>query len=267
MRVAGTRDGQHFTEPVIESTPETPEEGLALFARIARDVAGDDTIEGLFGGITGVWNKDRTALVHSPNMAAWTGKPLRSLIEKELSAPLVVENDADVVGLGEVHAGAGRGSAVCVYITVSTGVGGARIVDGVIDRAVVGFEPGHHIIDRSRLNNGELYEATLEGHISGTSLERRSGRKPYDVTDPDVWEELSAQTAIGVYNSILFWSPDRVVLGGSMIVGDPAIPVDRIRHHTERLGSFLPELPEIRKAELGSVGGLHGALALSRMHS
>ena len=264
MRIAGTRGEGSFTEPVINKTPPTAEEGLEIFSRVVEEIRNDESVEGLYGGITGVWDAERDHLVYSPNMEGWVGTSIRSLFTDRFSVPFVVENDADIVGLGEARFGAGKGSAVCAYITISTGVGGGRIVDGRIDRSTVGFEPGHHILHRGLLEEGQRYEASFEGHVSGTALEQRSGVKAYEIPqDDDVWEELAHKSALGVYNSILFWSPDTIVLGGSMIVGDPAIPIDRIRDHVYDIGAFLPTLPEIKKAELESIGGIYGALALS----
>lgn len=266
-RVSATEDGNTFIDPIIYKTPESAEEGVEMmFTAIEKINENRKEIEGLWGGITGVWDKERNSLVYSPNMKGWVNKPIRELFEEKFSAPLVVGNDADVVGLGEVHYGAGKGSRICAYITISTGVGGARIVDGKIDKAAVGFEPGHHVVSLNSLNieEGLSYEATFEGTVSGTALKKRSGMDPVDIDDPEVWEELSFQSAVGIYNSILYWSPDTVVVGGSMVVGNPDIPIDRIKFHVERLAHFLPEVPEIKRAELGDVGGLYGAMALAK---
>lgn len=266
MRVSSTVDGETFSEPIIIDTPKTAEEGVLLFFKTVEEIAKENEIEGLWGGITGVWDKDRNSLVYSPNMEGWVNKPIRKLFEEKIKAPMIAENDADVVGLGEVHYGAGIGSQICVYITISTGVGGARIVDGCIDRATVGFEPGHQIINLNSidLNSSEVYSSTLEGNVSGTALEKNTGLDPRDVVDPEIWEELAFRSAVGIFNSILFWSPDRVVVGGSMVVGDPNISIERIKYHVENLAHFLPFIPEIKKAELGAIGGIYGALALTK---
>ncbi|MCA9360901.1 ROK family protein, partial [Candidatus Kaiserbacteria bacterium] len=61
---------------------------------------------------------------------------------------------------------------------------------------------------------------------------------------------------------IMYWSPDVIVLGGSMIVGDPAIMVDDIRKYTvESLDGFV-ESPLITKAKLGDEAGLYGAMGI-----
>ncbi|MGM0629244.1 MAG: ROK family protein [Patescibacteria group bacterium] len=265
-RVSATEDGLSFVDPIKYKTPESAEEGAKMLKEAVDKIsAGGKNIEGLWGGITGVWDKERNTLVYSPNMKGWVNKPIRELFEEKLSVPLVAENDADVVGLGEFHHGAGRGSQICAYITISTGVGGTRIVNGEIDRATAGFEPGHHIINSNLLTKEFLsYEDTFEGTVSGTAVKKQFGIDPIEIEDSNIWEELAFKSAVGIYNSILFWSPDTVVVGGSMVVGDPDIPIDRIRHHVEILAKFLPEIPEIKRAELADVGGLYGAMALSK---
>ena len=173
--------------------------------------------------------------------------------------------------VGEVSAGAARGYDIAAYIGVGTGVGGTRYVDGRIDRSALGFEIGHQIIDAdgslSHTADGDIQcrgcgqVGHLEGYVSGKSLERQYNKKVYEIDDPAVWERTAKLFAYGLYNTMVHWSPDVMVLGGSMIVGDPVIPMDRIEYHLRDITKIFPELPDIKKAELGDVGGLHGALA------
>ena len=67
--------------------------------------------------------------------------------------------------------------------------------------------------------------------------------------------------AIGLNNIIVEWSPDVVVLGGSMITGDPSISIEKTENYLKEILKIFPKLPAIRKAELGDFGGLYGALA------
>jgi predicted NBD/HSP70 family sugar kinase len=170
------------------------------------------------------------------------------------------------VALGEAHFGAGQGDAIMAYLTVSTGVGGARIVDGHIDRSTFGFEPGHQFLDVDRTPWPDLVNGEAGELISGTATERRFGMKPYKVTDPAVWEELARLTAYMLANTIMHWSPNTVVLGGSMIVGDPAIPIDRIEHYLSEVLTIFPERPLVKKATLGACGGLYGAMTVVKQN-
>jgi hypothetical protein len=101
--------------------------------------------------------------------------------------------------------------------------------------------------------------------VSGTATALRFGKPAYEVHDRNVWEEEMPQwLAYGVYNTILHWSPDVVVLGGSMIVGDPAISVPKTAEKVRDMLKIFPEMPEIKAAELGDFGGVHGGLSLLR---
>ena len=255
MRLALSKDGETFGEPKVVPTPKGFDEGMQVFKETADELLGGQEIKMASGGVRGPFDSEKTMIVNSSVLPDWNNKPLKEELEKIITAPVFIENDTAMVGLGEMQNGAGKGSEIGVYITVSTGVGGTKYENGVIDENRFGFEPGHQIIDFK--NN-----KSLEDLISGTALEEREGKRAKDVTDPAVWDELAHTLAYGVYNTILHWSPDTVVLGGSMIVGDPAIDVKVVEKYLKEINTKLPELPEIKKAELGDFGGLYGALTL-----
>lgn len=256
MRIAVSKDGKHIGEPKKIPTPQDFNEGVRQIAVIAAELSEGGKIESAAGGIAGPLNRQKTTLANSPNLPGWVGKPLAEELSRAIGAPVYVENDTALVGLGEAVAGAARGHAIAAYITVSTGVGGVRIVDGAIDRSAMGFEMGHQIIDA----NGK----TLEDRISGSAFEKRYGKKPYEVTAADAWEEAARVLAVGLHNTMVYWSPDIIVLGGPMIIGNPAIPLERAREHLRNMMRIFPVFAEIKKAELGDTGGLHGALELLR---
>lgn len=263
LRVAASRDGATFGEPKKIPTPERFEEAMDAFAAIARELAQGETIAAIGGGIAGVIDRGNGVLAVSPHIAGWVGKPFARSLQERLHAPVYVENDAAVVGLGEAVYGAGKGANILAYLTVSTGVGGARLVRGKIDESAYGFEPGHQIVDA----NGPpcaLCGASgdLESMISGTALSARTRKKPYEVAQEDaVWDELARTLAVGLHNTALHWSPEAIVLGGSMMVGNPAIPLASVRAHFDRLMRIFPARTELRLASLADVGGLWGALA------
>lgn len=272
MRVAASRNGATFERMEKIGTPSRDfNEGITAFCELARSVAGDEPIDGVVGGIAATLNRDHTQLVHSPNISGWVGKPLKETLEERLNAPVFLENDTAVVGLGEASAGAGKGYDIVVYMTVSTGVGGSRIVHGQIDKRVFSFEPGHQIIDMTGsgcpscnlANSNEKAVGHLEGYASGTALERRYGKKPADIPQDDpIWDELAGFLAVGLNNTIVHWSPDAVVLGGSMMIKTPGVNIETVKKKLNDTLTVFPEVPEIKKAELEDEGGLYGALAL-----
>lgn len=244
-RVAASGDLTSLGEPIIIDTPQSYEEGMSCVAEAARTVSGG-AIERMAIGLPG-----------GRNLPDWRGKPLAADVETRLGAPVVLENDAALVGLGEAVFGAGKGADIVAYLTVSTGVNGARIVHGRIDASHQGFEIGGQY-----LSIGEEPQ-TLESLISGRAISER-----FDVASPkdlgkehEVWEELARTLAFGVHNTILHWSPERVVIGGSMM-NEIGISVPRVETHVRSIMQKFATVPLIVHSGLKDLGGLWGALAL-----
>lgn len=240
MRLALSRDGQTFETPKIIPSPTDTAELIASFRAVARELVGNEVPSAVCGGLT---RKHYGA---------------KEEIAKLFSCPTCFENDAALAGLGEAVVGAGQNYKIVAYLTISTGVGGARIVGGKIDAKVSGFEPGKQIIDYQ----GE--RQTLEDQVSGRALEQHTGQSPKLVTDPAVWEQLAKILAYGLHNTILHWSPAVVVLGGSMILGRPSIDLNAVTANLKQISTVFPELPSLKPAALGDFGGLHGALHFLR---
>ncbi len=267
MRIARSRDGEAFDEPIVLKTPlDDFEAGVKMFAAAARELTGGQEIAAAAGGVAGPLNREKTGLVRAPNIPGWVGKPLKSEFERALGTSVLLENDAALAGLGEANAGAGKGFEIVAYVTISTGVGGARIVDGRIDRSRFGFEIGHQIVrmDEADVGSASAGEAGhIESYISGTAFAERYGMKAAEVREREAWERASRELAVALNNVAVFWSPEIIVLGGSMITGDPAIPLGQVEQYFTNVLKIFSEKPVLRKAALGDSGGLHGALVLA----
>lgn len=268
MRFAASEDGKKFGKVITEQTPKSFSSGIGAIPRAAFGLAPRGKFKKVVGGIAGPLDKEKTMVMNAPNLPQWNKKPLARELEKAFGARVYLENDTALVGLGEAVQGAGKKHRIVAYLTVSTGVGGARIVDCAIDRNAIGFEPGHQLIfvgSASKHRCPSCYvPGHLEGYVSGAAVEARYGKKPYEIKDLKFWKELAEWLAVGLNNTIVHWSPDAVVLGGPMIVGSPAIPIDLVRRRVKEILTIFPEVPPIKKAALGDLGGLHGALAYIR---
>jgi len=261
-RVAISEDLKTFTKIKKFNTPKDFKAGIEAIVQAVRELH-PTPLSGACGGIRGVLDDQKKGIVHDSVLTKWIDEPIADLLKKELKTEVILENDAALAGLGEAHFGAGKGIDIIAYHTVSTGVGGVKIEYGAIDDSSSGFEPGKQVLDIDQTILGEEMEPTLENLVSGSSLEKRMGVKPYEIDQADaVWDQLAYFLAHGLRNTILYWSPDAIVLGGSMIVGDPRILLeDIIRHTNEALGDSI-ECPLIVDAKLADEGGLYGAMAL-----
>jgi len=253
-RIAGSRDPANFSDPVIFDTPPTYDEGLRGIVDTARTIAAGEKIDAVCAGVPAVLSRNKRVLLKATNIPLWDNHAFADDLEKALEARVVLDNDTAFVGLGEAVFGAGIGAEIVVYITISTGVNGVRIVNGVIDPSAQGYEIGYQCVAMGTAVQewGDL--------ISGRAIRERFGKAPRELgKDNPVWEELAHIAAVGVSNAIVYWSPDRVVLGGSM-TNEIGISVERIRVLVEENMKAYPKTPEIVHSKLGDLGGLWGGL-------
>lgn len=243
---------------LVFGTPHAYESGVSALKENVQTASGGKPIEAFCLGMAGMFAEDRAHLFRSPNLTAWEGHDLKHDLEKALHAPAYLQNDAALEGLGEALYGAGRGAPIVAYLTVGTGVGGARIVDGTIDRATYGFEIGQQYLHSLRVPE------TLEELIGGAALEKKYGMPPAEINNPKVWQECAEALAYGLYNTLLHWSPSVVVLGGSLFRGKNSIRLSAVTEKLRAINRMLPKLPDLLPAELADRAGLLGAVSYVR---
>jgi glucokinase len=127
---------------------------MDAIAKIATDLESECRAEvgGIGIGSPGTINWERTTVGHPPNFPGWTSVNVASEIRIRLKRPdltVIVENDANVAGLGSAFFGAGRPFDSFIMVTLGTGVGGAIIYRNRIFRGSTGGagEIGHMTID------------------------------------------------------------------------------------------------------------------------
>lgn len=256
MRIAVSHDGSKIDNGITVATPHDFQEAMETIANITKNLTHQEKIGKAGGGVRAL-NKTKDKLLDHPHIPLWVNEPLKQELEKIVGSKVYLENDAAMAALGEAINGAGKDFKIVAYLTVSTGVGGARIVNKRIDESWQGFEPGNMIVN---LNGG--YRSIsgigyLESYISGSALEEMYGQKPFEIQDPEVWEESARILAYGLNNIAVLWSPEAIILGGSVM---DQIPFERVQDHFTKALKIFPEVPKLIKAQLQDLAGLHGAL-------
>ena len=259
MRLAISKDGQILDQTETVPTPKDFDRGIYTIKSVADKLSGEIKIQKIAGGIAGPVDRERTKLISSPHIPQWVNQPFKQKLEEVFDAPVILDNDCKLIALGEATAGAGKDKQIVAYLGIGTGVGGARIVNNKIDENALGFEPGHQII----VPDGNLCNCTGKGHleayVGGGYFEKIYGQKGENIKDPKIWDEVAKYLAIGVNNTIVHWSPDIVVLGGSVM---KSLSIDLIQGHLKQELTIFPVMPEIIPAQLEDSGGLYGALQL-----
>lgn len=259
-RLGISRDGITVEKKIIFSTPPNFSEGIKELARQARELTKGGSIEMAVGGIAGPLDREKKEIVSPGNIPGWHRKPIRASLQEALDAPVYLENDVALVGLGEATYGAGRGHKIVAYATFSSGFGATRVVNERIDVSRFGFEPAFQIVGYC---GGDFKpNHYLRFHISGARLEAKYGSGPTEINDPETWDEIACWMAVGLNNVIVFWSPDCLVLGGPLL---QCASFERVTRYVRNAVFVFPELPEMKEAELGDYGGLYGALQLSSL--
>jgi glucokinase len=133
-----------------EEGPEHILDSIAALAEHLLDSAPPSSVVGLGIGSPGAINWERTTVTQPPNLPGWNSINLRSALQSRLGdVTVIVENDANVAGLGSAYYGAGQNPDSFIMVTLGTGVGGAIIYRNEIFRGSTGgaAEIGHMTID------------------------------------------------------------------------------------------------------------------------
>lgn len=261
-RVALSEDLETIVASKSFATPKTFTKGITEIIAAAESLTPRTPFKAVAGGIRGMLNEDRTGIDNDAVLSNWSKQPLVTTLNKHFKVPVYLENDAALAGLGEAVYGAGKGIDIVAYHTISSGVGGVKIECGKIDSASAGFEPGHQVLDIDRTILGDEITPTLENLVSGAGVEARLGMKPNEIPQEDImWDELAEYLAQGLRNTILYWSPDVIILGGSMILGNPKIPLEAIRKYTVEVLDGFVACPFITTSAFSDEGALYGSMA------
>jgi len=205
--------------------------------------------------------------------------PVRDLSES-FGVQVAMENDADAGALGEAGWGAGKGKSRLIYITVGTGIGGGLVFDGELYRGVGGAHPeiGHQVVDPSgpqcscgfrgcweSLATGPAMAAWFHSQNIGNTREQLTAEHICNLASHG---DLLARRAItreahylglGLANLITIFTPDVIVLGGS-VMKSAVLFLDGIRRTICSGCKFVPfEQTEIALASLGDDANLIGA--------
>lgn len=237
----------------------------------------------------------RAARPISPSiMPGWDGYPVRERFAARYKAPVWVDNDVNVLALGEWRSGVAAGHDNVIVVKIGTGIGAGIISDGRLHRGAQGSagDVGHiHVSDdRSvvcRCGNTGCLEALAGGEAlardgvaaarSGASprlaagLDARGTVTAEDVAraasfgDPVAVELLQAagrRVGLMLASVVNFFNPSLVVIGGGVAQsGDVLLAAIRERVYGRGLPLATRDLL-IQRSSLGSLAGVIGASAM-----
>lgn len=208
-------------------------------------------------GAPGAISLDRTTVHKPPNFPGWDAIHVPSGLGRRLEAagvapdgPIIVENDANVAGLGSAFYGAGRPFNSFLMVTLGTGVGGAIILDNRLFRGATGAagEIGHVSIDYEGPYDRAGVSGAIEAYLGQRFLSRHA-RYQLLARETDLFETSGPDLADV--------TPER--LHEAAVAGDPAAR-EVLAWAGHKLGVVLGSavnLLDIRKIVVG--GGVSNA--------
>ncbi|MEX1172402.1 MAG: ROK family protein [Chloroflexota bacterium] len=295
-----TLDGRilgHHDEPArIEDGPEVCLGRVdALFATLLATTNGiPGRLWGIGIGVPGPVEFGSGRPIAPPIMPGWDGFPIRERFAERYGSPVWVDNDVNVLALGEWRSGVAAGHDDVVVIKVGTGVGAGIIVGGRIHRGARGSagDVGHiQVTDDAsvlcRCGNIGCLEALAGGGALGragevAALEGRSPRmrtaldQHGAVTAEDVARAASFGDPVAVallqaagrrVGSMLasvvnFFNPSLIVIGGG-VANAPDLFLAAIRETVYRRS--LPLATRDLRIQRSSLGGQAGVIGASAM--
>lgn len=211
----------------------------------------------------------------------WRNLHLRDEMEKALPYQVFVENDVNLLALGEFWYGAGQGCSSMACLAIGTGLGAGIILDGQLHvgaRRSAG-EVCDLVTDPSCLGHEYRPFGCLERTASGPGLALLYRELDPDDTDIDAGrvfdlvrmgdaralqavDKFARHLSMAVLALATVLDPEVIVLGGGVANG-----ADLFKEKIEELCSpVLQSMPEIRVSTLGVDAGVMGAVALT-LHS
>jgi len=153
------------------------QEVLDLFVEVVEEALAEAPEAAAVGfGIPSLMDADRAVSLECVHLPL-AGVPFRDLMSERLDRPVVVDNDANCALLAESRAGAAKGAADALMLTLGTGIGGAILARGELyrGRGSAG-ELGHMVVelDGEPCHCGS--RGCLETVASGPVFAREGGR-------------------------------------------------------------------------------------------
>jgi len=253
-----------------------------------------DKIFGIGMGVPGPVEFSTGRPVSPPIMPGWHYVPLKEMLQEKYECPAFIDNDVNVMAVGEKHAGLGQNIKNFIFIKVGTGIGAGIVCEGKLYRGAKGCagDIGHVEVEGEKELCPCGNRGCLEVVAAGPAMAKRAKQsarkrgsellfstleKKGDITAQDVGEALSKNDQeakkivkesglkIGKVASKLvnFYNPSLIVVGGGVAnIGEyfiSSIKEEILRHSTSLAVRDL----DIKKSEKNNEVAMIGAAAMA----
>jgi len=273
---------EHYEPCTIADGPETvlsriAEVGKQLIKKAGRKLSDLSAI-GI--GLPGPVDHSAGRPINPPIMPGWDDKDVPEILGGHLNAPVLVDNDVNIMALGE-HAKAYPDVDHLLFVKIATGIGAGVIMDGELRRGARGAagDMGHVAVlgGEERLCRCGNY-GCLEAVASGMALVEDLSSQGLEVNDlRDVVEavrrgdliasatarEAGRQIGEVLATCVSLFNPSLIVIGGIMSeAGNHLLAGIREVVYRRSLPLATQQL-RIATTEVGSRAGIYGASVMA----
>jgi len=258
---------------------------------------GIKAVRGIGIGTPGLVDSRKGIVYSLTNIPGWDRVFLKKLLERSTRLPVFVDNDVNLMALGELKFGAGIGVKNLICLTLGTGVGGGIIIDGRLYRGTTlsAGEIGHISINENgpRCNCGG--RGCLERYVGNRYIvalatrKIRRGKKtivtklvnndlsritPFvlstaarrgDELAISIWQEMGKHLGVALSGVVNLLNPEVIVIGGG-VANAGKVLFDALRKTVRERAMEIPvKAVKIVRGKLGQDAGIIGAVALVKL--
>ena len=248
-------------------------------------------------GVPGLVDINKGIIYELTNIPGWRNIPIREILEAKTGLPCYVDNDVNVMTLGEFRYGAARGADNVIGLTLGTGVGGGLIINGHLYRGstMSAGEIGHVNVEKKGrpCNCGSF--GCLEQYVGNKQIVERAiekinaGKEPTVLRDivegnlelmtpkilsaaaergdkvaVEVWEETGEYLGIVLAGLTNVINPDIIVIGGGVSKSGKYILKPVTKTIMARAMDVSSKAVSVVLARLGEDAGIIGGAALAK---
>ncbi len=284
-----------YTEPAdIRNGPKVTLHRVNELLHKARVDGAYERLDAVGIGVPGPVSFRDGVPVSPPIMPGWDRFPVRELLTREHGCPAVVDNDVNIMAIGERHGGVAHSVDDFLFVKIGTGIGCGIYLSGEVYRGTDGCagDIGHIQVD----SHGPMCSCgnvgCLEALFSGAALAKDATVAARNGTSPALAERLAARgqlTALDVAEGavegdvtciqlirdggrrvggvlaglVSFTNPSMIVIGGGLAqLGHILLAEIRSVVYRRSLPLATGNLPVVL-SELGSRAGAAGAAVLA----
>jgi glucokinase-like ROK family protein len=236
----------HESEPV--DVRRGPEVVIGRAVEMIGKLRAGDTAAGFAGagaGVPGPVSFAEGVPVSPPIMPGWNHFPVREAFASELGCPVLVDNDVNIMALGEKHAGIARSVDDFLFVKIGTGIGCGIVVGGEVYRGVSGSagDIGHIRVDDAGPTCLCGNTGCLEAFFGGNALARDALAAARSDRSPELAALLNRNGTLTAAD-----------VAAAAAAGDP-VSVAMIRDGGRRVGQVLAGLVSFVNPGLIVIGG------------